>query len=129
MGRTYNSQLNRSGDEIASNRDNGDGTTTVTYKDGQTQVITGNLYTDETSPGIMTFDELSEDMKEYYNNNPEAKAEFDLVGKQGVEAQQKYMLEAAKAMLEYKKQKEYTEGQNKRTAEMKSIQDAADLRR
>lgn len=92
----YNDEINHAPDQIASSTDQGDGTTIVTYKDGQTQVIKGGLYKDGSGPTTG-----STDGKDTSGIDPVLKKQYDeaLAGLDDGITQAKANLEAAKANL------------------------------
>jgi len=96
-------------------------TTTVPVQNGANTGVTGT----DTSPGILTYDELSTDMKTYLDNNPTAKAQFDLQTTYGQQQQAKFLADAEKAVVEYKKVGDYNASQASNQLDRKAIQDAA----
>ena len=90
---------------------NGDNTTTTN---------SGSITPDNT-PWIVSFEELSSDMQTYLDNNPLARSQFDLVATQGKQQQDKFLTNAAKAVMEFKKQGDYTKGQTDRQKEVTAL--------
>lgn len=76
----------------------------------------------------MKYDELSQDMKTYLDNNPLAKQQFDLIGTQGEQAISKWLMDAEKYAVEYKKQRDFTAGQVENQKQQASITQNQNIR-
>lgn len=61
-------------------------------------------------------------MRTYLDNNPLAKSQFDLVGKQGQQQQAQFLKDAEKAVIESKNQRDYASSQAANAQAQRDIQ-------
>lgn len=82
----------------------------------------------DNSPGILTYDELPESLKTYYDNNPSAKAQFDLTGTYWKQQQIEILKKDEAAAVESKKVQDYNAKQAANSTAQNSINQNQNIR-